>query len=217
MHTSFKLSLTAAWIFGIAAIAACSSTTVSKVTDSADGSATDGGTPAEDGSAEEDSATPLPAKPFELTSTALTEGATFAKDNTCTGADEQPDLTWGPGPEGTKSYAIVFNDKTINFVHGVTYDIPPTLTALPAAVENEYLPKNAPGAKQTLSFRTGLYGYAGPCAPKPREDVYEFILYALDVETLPSMTKTSTRDEAAAEVKKHVLKTVKLTGKYKQI
>ncbi len=216
MHTSIKLSFTAACIAGIAGISACSSTTVTRVTESADSSVADGGTAAEDGSAEEDSATPEPAKPFALTSTALTEGATFAVDNTCTGADEQPDLSWGPGPEGTKSYAIVFNDKTINFVHGVTYDIPPTLTALPAAVENEYLPKKAPGAKQSLSFRTGLYGYAGPCAPKPREDVYEFILYALDVETLPNLTKTSTRDEAADEVKKHVLKTVKLTGKYKQ-
>ena len=139
----------------------------------------------------------------------------FQADNTCTGKDESPDLTWGPGPEGTKSYAIVMNDQTLDFLHGVTFDIPVDTLSLPAAMDRAFAATKAP-VKQAESYRKGRFGYAGPCAPKPNTDVYEFVLYALDVETLPNVTQTSTRADVEAEVKKHVVGSTKLTGKYKQ-
>lgn len=157
-----------------------------------------------------------PAAPFELTSSVLTEGEMFQADNTCTGKDESPDLAWGPGPEGTKSYAIVMNDQTLDFLHGVTFDIPATTLALPAAVDRAFEPTKVPGAKQAESYRKGRFGYSGPCAPKPNTDVYEFVLYALDVETLPNVTQTTARGDVETEIKKHVVGTTKLTGKYKQ-
>jgi Raf kinase inhibitor-like YbhB/YbcL family protein len=197
------------------AVLACSSTTVT-----ATGTGDDAGAPGEGDAStpepEDAAVAPEAAAPFKLTSTALVEGATFKTDNTCNGANKSPDLAWGPGPEGTKSYAIVFNDESLDFLHGVTYDIPVTTTSLPAGVENTYEPAKVPGAKQTLSYLTNRYGYAGPCAPKPNEDTYELVLYALNVETLPNMTKTTTRGDAETEVKKHVLKSTRLTGKYKQ-
>jgi len=214
MNTSLSFRLGAA-ISMVAALslAACSSTTT---TTSGTGQTDGGGTPGDDSGAGPADAGAEAAAPFTLTSTALEEGAMFKADNTCTGKDVSPDLAWGPGPDGTKSYAIVFNDQTLDFLHGVTYDIPATTLALPAEVDNAYEPTKAPGVKQTLSFRSNLYGYAGPCAPKPNTDVYEFVLYALDVETLPNMTKTTTRGAAEIEIKKHVLGSTKLTGKYKQ-
>jgi Raf kinase inhibitor-like YbhB/YbcL family protein len=209
MQIQTRLSLALASLFAAGALFACSSTTTTSTNTTEDGGAgSDGGT-AED-------AAPEAAAPFALTSSVLTEGDTFKIDNSCNGANKSPDLSWGPGPEGTKSYAIVFNDESLDFVHGVTYDIPAASTGVPAAVENAYEPTKIAGAKQTLSYLTNRYGYAGPCAPKPNEDTYEFVLYALDVETLPNMTKTTTRADAETEVKKHVLKSTKLTGKYKQ-
>lgn len=193
-------------------VVACSSTTVTAVPDTTDAAATptgDASTP----EPEEDSAV---AAPFKLTSKMLAEGATFDKVNSCNGAETSPDFAWGPGPEGTKSYAIVFNDETLDFLHGVTYDIPATVNALPAAIENKYEPSEVPGMKQSLSYKTGRYGYAGPCAPKPNEDTYEFVLYALKVETLAGLTDKSTRAAVETEVKKQMLKSTKLKGKYKQ-
>jgi Raf kinase inhibitor-like YbhB/YbcL family protein len=209
MQIQTRLSLALASLFAAGALVACSSTTTTSTNATEDGgAASDGGT-AED-------AAPEAAAPFALTSTVLTEGEPFKIDNSCNGANKSPDLSWGPGPEGTKSYAIVFNDQTLDYLHGVTYDIPAAATGVPAAVENAYEPAKIAGAKQTLSYLTNRYGYAGPCAPKPNEDDYEFVLYALDVETLPNMTKTTTRGDAEIEVKKHVLKSTKLTGTYKQ-
>jgi len=190
---------------------ACSATVVNSPAPAA--SEDSGTTPAVDAGPTEDSA---PAAPFELKSSVLEEGATFAVDNTCTGKNVSPDLTWGPGPEGTLSYAIVFNDESLDFLHGVTYDIPASVTSLPASVKNEYTPAALEGAKQTLSYLKNRYGYAGPCAPKPNTDVYEFVLYALDVETLPGMTQTMTKEDAEAVVKEHSLGSTKLKGKYKQ-
>lgn len=194
----------------VAALAACSSTTV---TNSAPDSGT--GTPGEDGG-NEDGGTPEAAAPFKLTSTALTEGATMNAAQTCNGADQSPDLSWGPGPEGTKSYAIVLNDQTLDFLHSVIYDIPATTTSIPGNVDRAFEPTKVPGARQNESFRKGRFGYAGPCPPKPNEDTYEFVLYALKVDKLSNLTNKSTLAEAFDELEKQKLATTKLTGKYKQ-
>lgn len=155
-------------------------------------------------------------EPFALTSSTITEGATFPKDHTCNGKDVSPALSWGPGPEGTLSYAIVFNDVTFKFLHSIIYDIPATVTSLPQGVETAYQPKEPAGAKQTQNYKGATeFGYTGPCPPT-NEHTYEFVLYALSVETVPNMSQSTTLKAAETEIKKHSLGSVKLTGKYKQ-
>lgn len=189
---SFRLSS----LFCALTLAACSSTTVVQ------SSPPPGGDPPEDvdastatdGGASE-AAADAASGPMTLTSPTFKEGGAFPKESTCDGPDTSPALAWTPGPAGTKSYAIAFNDKTIAYLHGVMYDIPATTTSLPANVEKAYLPSNAPGAKQTKSFRATVTGYAGPCARAPSTHTYEFVLYALSVETLAGATEQSTRSE----------------------
>jgi len=206
------LHVTLAAVLGIAVIAACSSST----TTSSSGGTPDGGAEQDsaagdpDSGAGEDSAT---AAPFALTSTALAEGATFPVDNTCTGTNLSPPLAWGAGPEGTKSYAIVLNDTTIDFLHAIIYDIPESVTALPADVEQVYAPKAPAGAHQTKNYK-GAFGYAGPCPTTLH--VYEFVLYALDVAALPGVTQNVTLADAETAIKAHSLGSTKLTGKYKK-
>ncbi|MCA9585865.1 MAG: YbhB/YbcL family Raf kinase inhibitor-like protein [Myxococcales bacterium] len=201
-----------------AVLTACSSTTVVQPApapaDPTDEDAgTTGGDAATGGS---DASADAAAGPMTLTSPEFTEGGAFPKASTCDGADTSPALTWTPGPAGTKSYAIAFNDVTISYLHGVMYDIPATTTALPANVEKAYAPSNAPGAKQTKSFRSTVTGYAGPCARAPSTHTYEFILYALSVETLAGATEQSTRDQVFDLIDKKpiVLATTRLTGTY---
>jgi hypothetical protein len=208
------LSTTFAGALALAMIVACSS---SSDTSSTSGGTADAGTADPDATASdpdagasEDSAT---AAPFALTSTALAEGATFPVDNTCTGTNLSPPLAWGAGPAGTMSYAIVLNDTTIDFLHAVVYDIPASVTALPANVQKVYAPASPAGMHQTKNYK-GTFGYAGPCPTT--EHVYEFVLYALDVAALPGVTQNVALADAETAIKAHSLGTTKLTGKYKK-
>jgi Raf kinase inhibitor-like YbhB/YbcL family protein len=210
-------STTLAAFLGLALIAACSSSS-SETASSSSGGAVDGAAADPDASTSdpdaaapgEDSATDAP---FTLTSTALAEGATFPVDNTCTGTNVSLPLAWGAGPAGTMSYAIVLNDTTISFLHAIVYDIPASVTALPADVQQVYAPTTPAGAHQTKNYK-GAFGYAGPCPGT--EHVYEFVLYALDVAALPGVTQNVTLAVAEAAIKAHSLGSTKLTGKYKK-
>jgi Raf kinase inhibitor-like YbhB/YbcL family protein len=212
MNGSLRLSL--ACVLAVAVVAACSSTTTSSPapSDGTDAATSDpdATTADPDGGTTEDSAT---VAPFKLTSTALAEGATFPVDNTCTGDDVSPPLAWGPGPAGTKSYAVILNDTTIKFLHAIIYDIPESVTSLPAKVESVYAPAVPAGAHQTKSYLK-TFGYSGPCPGTLH--VYEFVLHALDVATLPGMTMTTSLAEAETAIKAHSLGSTRLTGKYKK-
>jgi Raf kinase inhibitor-like YbhB/YbcL family protein len=113
----------------------------------------------------------------------------------------------------TKSYAIVLNDTTINFLHFIVYDIPSDVLALPADLEAAYAPAVPAGTHETKSYKNA-FGYAGPCPPV--EHVYEFVLYALDVATLPGVTQNVALADAETAIKAHKLSTTKLTAKYKK-
>lgn len=152
--------------------------------------------------------------PFVLSSPALAEGATFAKDNTCDGTDVSPELAWTAGPAGTKSYALVLTDKSNALIHAAAYDIPASSQGLPANVEKKYDPATPAGMKQAQSFRNA-FGYAGPCPGT--EHTYEFALYALDVDALPGATMASTRAQVETLAKTHQLGVARLTGKYKKL
>jgi Raf kinase inhibitor-like YbhB/YbcL family protein len=167
------------------------------------------------GAAQDAAAEAAPAAPFELKSTAFEEGTDLPARFTCNGTNVSPPLAWGPGPAGTLSYALVVNDTTFKFLHSVMVDIPASTLALPENVQKKSQPAEPAGSRQVKSY-SGTFGYAGPCPPKPEEHVYEFVLYALSVETLPAVTETSTLKATEAEVKKNALGEVRLTVKYKQ-
>jgi Raf kinase inhibitor-like YbhB/YbcL family protein len=213
------LSTTFAAVLGIAMIVACSS---SSETSSTSGGTADGGTTDPDASASDpdasttgdDSSTGTDSSaPFALTSSALAEGATFPVDNTCTGTNVSPPLAWGAGPAGTKSYAIVLNDTSIDFLHAIIYDIPESVTSLLANVQQVYAPTAPAGAHQTKNYK-GQFGYAGPCPGTLH--VYEFVLHALDVAALPGVTQNVSLADAETAIKAHSLASTKLTGKYKK-
>lgn len=74
------------------------------------------------------------------------------------------------------------------------------------------------GSKQAVANLDGFNGsgYLGPCpqSPNSRQN-YKFTLYALDVETMPGLSATSTLEEAATAVKQHLvagIQGVSLTG-----
>lgn len=159
---------------------------------------------------------------FELTSCAFKEGEEVPLKYKCAnvppaGQNMSPPLSWGPGPAGTKSYAIVLNHVPTP-EHWVIWDIPANVTSLPENIEHAAQPAMPAGTKQSLVNLDGFQGsgYLGPCpqAPNSRQS-YTFTLYALDVDTVPGLSGTSTPAQAAAAVKMHLVagsKGVTLTG-----
>ncbi len=223
MTMSKTMRLSCGALVGAALIAACSSSAAPSAptgTSGIDGGGGSGGEPdsaaAADASTTGDpdgSASDGATAPFALTSTAIAEGASFPAANTCSGANTSPPLSWTAGPAGTKSYAIVLNDTTISFLHFIVYDIPSSVFALPAALEAAYAPAVPAGAHETKSYKNA-FGYAGPCPPV--EHVYELVLYALDVATLPGVTQNVALVDAENAIKAHSVGSAKLTAKYKK-
>lgn len=100
------------------------------------------------------------------------------------GADNvSPEFNWTPGPEGTQSYAITMRDLVYMpsgepFAHWAIWNIPATVTTLPAMLERSAVLTDPAGAQQvSVSADNGFAG-SGACG-----NVYEFTLLALGVET----------------------------------
>lgn len=160
--------------------------------------------------------------PFALTSTAFKEGEEIPLKYKCDkvnpmGMNQSPPLSWGPGPAGTKSYAIVMMHLPTP-EHWVIWDIPANVLSLPENIEHAASPAQPAGAKQSQVNLDGFNGsgYLGPCPQafnSPQD--YKFTLYAIDVETLPGLSATSNPTQAAAVVKQHLVagsQGVSLTG-----
>jgi len=150
-----------------------------------------------------------------FTSTAFEPGGAIPAAYTCQGKDLSVPLAWSGLPAGTRSLALIVDDPDapdpaapkMTWVHWVLYNIPPTATGLPEAVEPRALPAG------TLEGRNdwGRTGYGGPCPPVGRHR-YFFKLYALDV-TLPDLGQP---DKARLEraMKGHVLAQQQIVGTY---
>jgi Raf kinase inhibitor-like YbhB/YbcL family protein len=97
----------------------------------------------------------------------------------------------------------------MTWVHWVLYNLPPTATGLPQAVEPDDLP---PGTLDGTNDwkRTG---YGGPCPPIGRHR-YFFKLYALDI-VLPDL-KHPTKAQLEKAMDRHVLAKTELMGFYQK-
>ena len=200
----FRRSLLA---LALLAVAACSSTTT--VNEPASASANDAGT-----QADEDAGAPKEPVPFALTSSAFAEGDALPKEFACDGTDVSPPLSWTAGPEGTKSYAIVFADESNGLTHAAIYDIPADVTSLPKNVDKKHEPSVPAGAKQPKSFRSTVYGWAGPCPTG--KHTYVFTVYALGIDRLPGTTADTTRTQIEQLIAKNDLASTKLTVTYER-
>lgn len=152
-----------------------------------------------------------------ITSTAFSHEGEIPARYTCEGQDVSPALAWSGLPAGTKSLVLIVDDPDapdpaaprMTWVHWVLYNLPPTATGLPEAVQARALPA---GTREGLNDwkRTG---WGGPCPPIGRHR-YFFKLYALDT-VLPDLgAATKARVEEA--MKDHVLARAELIGTYRK-
>jgi len=106
----------------------------------------------------------------------------------CTGENVSPALAWSGAPAGTKSFALTVYDPDAptgsGWWHWVVFNLPASVTSLPAGAGNPVKGLMPKGAVQSMtSF--GKAGFGGACPPVgDRPHRYIFTVYALDVDAL---------------------------------
>jgi Raf kinase inhibitor-like YbhB/YbcL family protein len=159
---------------------------------------------------------------FELTSTALVNGAEIPVKYTGEGDDISPPLAWKGAPAGTKSFFLGCEDldapSAANpnpdgpFVHWLILNIPADTKDLPADVPRQEKLTRPAGATQG---RNGFdeIGYAGPMPPKGSgRHRYVFTIHAMDRVHVPDPNVTPV--EFLQILKDSILATAQLTGTY---
>jgi Raf kinase inhibitor-like YbhB/YbcL family protein len=154
---------------------------------------------------------------LSLSSPVFEQNGSIPKLYTCQGKDISPALSWSRLPDGTKSIALIVDDPDApdpaapkrTWVHWVLYNIPPTATGLPEAVNATGLPSGTRQGRNDWD-RTG---YGGPCPPIGRHR-YFHKLYALDV-VLQDL-KQPTKATLLEAMKGHILEQVELVGTYQK-
>lgn len=141
---------------------------------------------------------------MELQSNNFRDRGRIPATHTCDGLDRSPHLVWTGAPEETKSFAVSCVDPDApgrTFVHWLVCNIPPTVTEIPEG--------SVPAGARVIGNDFGKASYGGPCPPSGTHH-YLFTVYALNVASLPSVTKTT----FFTAVQDHGLATAQLTGLY---
>ncbi len=152
---------------------------------------------------------------MRLESASFSDGDPVPPEHSRDGADSHPPLAWSGVPAGTASLALVCDDPDAprgTWVHWVLYDMPATLSGLPAG-----LAKAARHGSGGVNGKNdyGELGWGGPQPPRGHGmHHYEFRLYALDAKL--GLAAGATKAELEAAMKGHVLGEAKLTGTYRR-
>lgn len=141
----------------------------------------------------------------------------------CNGQNISPALEWANAPAGTKSFAVTAYDPDAptgsGWWHWVMYNIPASITALPAGVGNPrglglLGGRNAPSGSVQGTTDSGTKGYGGPCPPvgdKPHH--YHFTVFALKVDKL-GVPGNATAAMVGFNLNANKLATARVTGLY---
>jgi Raf kinase inhibitor-like YbhB/YbcL family protein len=154
---------------------------------------------------------------LSLSSPVFTHNGPIPKLYTCQGKDISPAISWTGLPNGTKSIVLIVDDPDApdpaapkrTWVHWVLYNIPPTASGLPEAVNATGLPSGTRQGRNDWD-RTG---YGGPCPPIGRHR-YFHKLYALDI-VLQDL-KQPNKATVVEAMEGHVLETAELIGTYQK-
>jgi Raf kinase inhibitor-like YbhB/YbcL family protein len=152
---------------------------------------------------------------LQVSSSNIAAGA-IAEQGGCKGAGTSPQLAWTDPPAGTRSFALIMDDKDAvvghlhrhYFVHWLAFDLPADKRELPAGLARQALPDGTVQGQNDVR----AFGYSGPCPNAGSTHHYAFTLYALDTQLgLPAAT---TGRQLLAAIDGHILARGQLVGTY---
>jgi len=130
----------------------------------------------------------------------------------CGGANISPEFHWSNAPRGTKSFAITIFDPDApaggGWWHWIIFNIPGTVSELPAGAGNEASRRLPPAGFQCRNDY-GELGYGGPCPPPGSTHRYLVKVYALSIEKLPFGSETPP-GKMAKQIEAHSIGVAKL-------
>lgn len=148
-----------------------------------------------------------------LTSDAFPANGSIPLRYTCDGQEESPPLTWGNGPAGIRSFALIMEDPDApagTYTHWILYNIPGERRELPAGIASG---KELPGGEIQGTNSNRKTGYTGPC-PSPRGSIHRYVFTLFALDTLLDLTGTVDANTLRNAMEGHVLGTGQLTGFY---
>jgi Raf kinase inhibitor-like YbhB/YbcL family protein len=164
-------------------------------------------------------ATPSSATPITVTSVTFQSGGQLPTPTAfsgCGGANTSPQLSWSNAPPNTKSYVVTLFDPDAptgtGFWHWVVFNVPSTVTTLPAGAGSSAAPVRGAQSGYT-DF--GFAHYGGPCPPAgdpPHH--YIFTVYALDVPSVEGAGPQSTGAVVMFSLRGHLLAKGSLEGQF---
>ncbi|MGH8231300.1 MAG: YbhB/YbcL family Raf kinase inhibitor-like protein [Steroidobacteraceae bacterium] len=153
-----------------------------------------------------------------MSSSSVDSGGALPQKCGCNGVGSSPQLSWGDPPAGTKSFALLMQDRDgvaghlhrHYIVHWLAFDMPPERRELTEALTRQALPD---GSQQGTND-AGTTGYAGPCPPPGAPHHYALTIYALDIKLgLPATTRGS---KLLPAIDGHILARGEVIGSYQR-
>ena len=158
-----------------------------------------------------------PVASFTVESQDVQEGARLKEDQVYAAGNISPHLRWSGFPEGTKSFAVTCFDPDAptgsGFWHWVLFDIPASVTELPAGAgsgDQTGLPEGAIHVRNDYGTRD--FGGAAP-PPGDGPHRYVFTVYAVDTEHLDADENASPA-YVGFQLRFHTIGRAQLIGTY---
>ncbi|MEM6292853.1 MAG: YbhB/YbcL family Raf kinase inhibitor-like protein [Myxococcota bacterium] len=146
---------------------------------------------------------------FALTSPAFEQDGLFPVSMHSQGGNTHPQLDWVGAPAGTQSFGVFFHDVSINFEHSAIWNVPADVEQLPEGLSTTAMPAEVPGAVQPRNW-FGQFGYGGPGSAS---NIYQFTIYALDVDDLSGeIDQNSQLPAVRAAFEAHAIASTALSG-----
>ena len=162
---------------------------------------------------------------MKLTSPAFRDSMPIDPRHTGDGEDLSPPLAWPEVPGTALTLALICDDPDAPsparpgpepWVHWIVYNIPATVTELPAGIPRSETPDQLPGASQGRnSWPQDNLGYRGP-APPPGSGTHRYVfqIYALDARL--QLAPGASKSELWEAMSGHILAEGKLIGTYQR-